>query len=688
MLSLTTPVADLPGVGPTTASKLRRLGILRAVDVLSHFPIRHEDLRRVTPIAQLRVGQTAVVRGRLQLIQSRRGWRRRRLTITEALLTDHSGTVKIIWFNQPYLATSFRQGDELFAVGKLAVTPYGQQLQSPLIERVGDRQLLAGRILPVYRAAAGLTQRQIRLLMHRVLPLAESLSDWLPEKIRTSERLVRLPTAIHDIHFPPSPQVLARSLERLKFGELLLFSLAILRADQLRTSSQAAPVPFNKEKTAAFVRSLPFTLTNDQRRAAWEILKDLTRKQPMNRLLEGDVGSGKTAVAAVAAHGVASASTQTALLAPTDILARQHYETLKRFFSSSLRIGLLTRTQREAGNQPANSKRSFLKLLADGRIDVVVGTHALLTETVNFHRLTLVVVDEQQRFGVEQRHALQLKGANGLVPHLLSMTATPIPRTLALSLYGDLTLSFLRQLPPGRQPIATAVVAPQAAAQVWQHVQDRAAADEQTYVVCPLIEESDELGVAAATTEYERLRTGPLVNLTIGMLHGKLPAKEKTAVLQQFAAGSLDVLVATPVVEVGVDVPNATTMVILGAERFGLAQLHQLRGRVGRSAKPSSCFLLTESDDSEVRDRLAIVERTTDGFALAEEDLRRRGPGDLYGIRQSGLPAFRLATLTDLPLMKRAHDSATSLLQADPDLAQHRLLARKAQAFYRTLHRE
>jgi ATP-dependent DNA helicase RecG len=326
--------------------------------------------------------------------------------------------------------------------------------------------------------------------------------------------------------------------------------------------------------------------------------------------------------------------------------------------------------------------------LAAGELDVVVGTQALLTDQVAFRRLALIVVDEQHRFGVAQRHALQLKGPPGTVPHLLSMTATPIPRTLALSLYGDLQQSFLKQLPPGRTPIATKVVSPNAADDVWQHVRDRAAADEQTYIVCPLIEESDELGVAAATTEHELLRDGPLQSLRIGLLHGQLPAKEKTATLTTFANGQLDVLVATPVVEVGVDVPNATTMVILGAERFGLAQLHQLRGRVGRSAKPSTCFLLTQSDDTDVLDRLAIIERTTDGFALAEADLRRRGPGDLYGIRQSGLPHFRLASLTDLPFMKRAHDAAVQLLKTDPDLIQHAALARKAQAFYQTLHRE
>ncbi|MBI4090029.1 MAG: ATP-dependent DNA helicase RecG, partial [Candidatus Kerfeldbacteria bacterium] len=538
------------------------------------------------------------------------------------------------------------------------------------------------------RATAGLTQRQIRMLVQSVLPLARQVSDWLPAELRQSEKLLELSRALTEVHFPTSPIMLARALERLKFGELLLFSIAVLQNAQLRQRARSLPIPFRQAATKQFVASLPWRLTDDQRRAAWEILQDLARPQLMNRLLEGDVGSGKTIVAAMAAQNVAANGAQTALLAPTDILAGQHYQTLVNFFGRRLRVALLTRTQRRSTGSLAPSKAKLLKALAAGELDVVIGTHALLTDQVAFKRLALVVVDEQHRFGVAQRHALQLKGPPGTVPHLLSMTATPIPRTLALSLYGDLQQSFIKQLPPGRTPIVTKVVSPSSADNVWQHVRDRAAADEQAYVVCPLVEEADELGVAAATTEYELLRHGPLKKLRIGLLHGQLPGKEKTATLTKFADKQLDVLVATPVVEVGVDVPNATTMVILGAERFGLAQLHQLRGRVGRSAKPSSCFLLTQSDNADVRERLAIVERTNDGLALAEEDLRQRGPGDLYGIRQSGLPHFRLASLTDLPFMKRAHAAAIQLLKTDPGLSAHAVLARKAQAFYQTLHRE
>ncbi len=687
MLNLKTPLSELPGVGPSTAAKLSKLGISTALDLLSHFPIRHEDLRHVTPIARLRSGQTVVLRGRLQLIQSRRGWRRRRMTITEGLLEDGSGSVRLIWFNQPYLATTYRAGEELLVVGKLVTSAYGPQMQSPLVERVSERQLLAGRILPIYRATAGLTQRQIRSLILKVLPLVRSLPDWLPEPIRQAERLLRLPDAIREIHFPTALRKLNAARERLKFGELFLFALSVLQTQRLRERGRAGPIPFHEQAVRSFVRSLPFTLTDDQRRAAWEILRDLERPVPMNRLLEGDVGSGKTIVAAIAMHNVAAHGRQSVLLAPTDILARQHFERLTRFFGRALEIGLLTRTQRDWNRNGQATQRTLLTAIKNQNIDIVVGTHALLSQRVSLPALSLVVIDEQHRFGVEQRHALIAK-AGARTPHFLSMTATPIPRTLALALYGDLQLSFLKELPPGRTPVTTAVVPVLEEERVLAHIRERAKAGEQTFVVCPLIEESDELGVAAATTEYERLQTGPLANLRLGLLHGKLPVKEKHRALKEFAAGATNVLVATPVVEVGIDVPNATTIVIAGAERFGLAQLHQLRGRVGRSSKPSTCFLLTDSDDHAIRERLEIVARTTDGFALAEEDLRRRGPGDLYGIRQSGLPQFALASLTDLALMQKTQSLARELLQSDPTLDRQPQLKRKVESFFKTMHQE
>lgn len=687
MLTLKTPVSQLRGIGPSTATKLARLGIRTAGDLLSHFPIRHEDLRKTTSIANLAIGATTVIKGRLQVMKSRRGYRRRRMTITECLVADATGTARVVWFNQPYIGTSYKSGDEVFLIGRFTNSPYGPQLQSPLIEPVRARQLLAGRILPVYRSTSGITQRQIRSFIETALPLAQRLPDWLPKELRMRERLADLGTAASNIHFPRSPELLEKAKERLKFGELLLFSIAVLRTKKMREDRASVPLAFDRDATVEFVRSLPFKLTDDQRRAAWEILRDIEGRKPMNRLLEGDVGSGKTVVAALAMHNIARSHAQTALLAPTDILARQHFKTLQRLSRKRLRVGLLTRTQREWAEKQPPTKHQLLETLKRGELDVIVGTHALLNENVGFSNLALVIIDEQHRFGVEQRRLLQSK-RHDRVPHLLSLTATPIPRTLAIALFGDLELSFLRHLPPGRTPITTQVLSGTDEQRVFAHIRESARRGEKTYVVCPIIEESDELGSAAATAEYERLKSSELSGLHIGLLHGKLPAKEKHKALDDFAHAKTHVLVATPVVEVGVDVPDATTMVILGAERFGLAQLHQLRGRVGRSAKPSTCFLLSESDSPDVLERLKLVEQTTDGFKLAEEDLKRRGPGDVYGLRQSGLPEFRMASLTDLELMRRAQAASRDLLSDDPDLTAFPMLKRKAQAFVTTIHAE
>jgi len=687
MAGLNVPISSLRGVGPATAGRLHRIGISSVANLLAHYPIRHEDLRRVTAIAGLRSNQTAVLMGTLQLIQARHGFRRRRMSITEGLLRDQTGTVRLVWFNQPYIATSFKPGDRVWIVGKLATGPYGPQITSPLIERAGGQRLLAGRILPIYRATAGLTQRQLRFLIQQALPSASAITDWLPETLRIRERLAPLADAVRDIHFPTVWSKLERARERLKFNELFLFSLALRRTQSFQAGQRSRTVPFDQPAVKRFVARLPFTLTNGQRRAAWAILNDLRRPSPMHRLLQGDVGSGKTVVAAIAMRNVAAHGLQSALLAPTDILAGQHFATLRQMFGSDARIALLTAGRKEwtLGDRP--TRAAILSHLKSGSLDAVIGTHAILNTQVRMPNLALAVIDEQHRFGVEQRHALQSK-AGQLVPHLLSMTATPIPRTLTLALYGDLAISALHERPPGRPPVHTRVVPPDERASVYQHVIERSKSGEQTYLVCPLIEESDDLGSAAAIETYERLRAGELAGLRLGLLHGKLPSKTKIAVLEDFADGRIDVLVTTPVVEVGVDVPTATIMVIEDAERFGLAQLHQLRGRVGRSHRPSTCYLMTEQTDSDIRERLEIVASTQDGFALADEDLRRRGPGDVYGVRQSGLPEFKMASLTDVGLIQRAHAAAATLLDADPNLRDYPGLERKAERLFGSIHRE
>ena len=425
MLTLTSPIGDVHGVGPATAQKLTRLGIATVIDLLSHVPIRHEDLRHTTPIARLHTDATSVIRGRLQLVTSRRGYRRRRISITEGLISDKTGTVKVVWFNQPYLTDHFAPGDEVFLVGRLVNNAFGPQLQSPLIEKLGEKRLLAGRILPIYRATEGLTQRQIRVLITSALPAARKVPDWLPEEVRSSERLMALSTAVAEIHFPTSLPKLAAARERLKFDELLPFMLATLRLDAATDASSAHPIPFTEDHVRTFVQTLPFTLTTDQRRATWEILQDMTKATPMRRLLEGDVGSGKTVVAAVALESVARHGFQSAMLAPTDILARQHYDTLKNLYKGAVTIALLTGTQHERSDSTGASRHDVMTGLDKGEITIVVGTHALLNKKVTLPNLALVIVDEQHRFGVEQRHVLQRKNAV-MVPHLLSMTATPI----------------------------------------------------------------------------------------------------------------------------------------------------------------------------------------------------------------------------------------------------------------------
>lgn len=689
MAGLKTPVHELRGVGPSTTQKLARIGVRTVLDLLSYFPIRHEDLRTVTPIDRLNAGTVAVIRGKLQLIANRRGFRRRRMSITEGLLSDRTGTVKLVWFNQPYLADQFESGDEVYVIGKLSASAYGTQIQAPLIERADDTSIHVGRIVPIYRLTAGLGQRQLRTIIHSALPYAAGLTEWIPDTIARDEKLLPLGAALREIHAPSSLHKLDQARERLKFGELLPYLLATAITGGTRRSLRAASIPFDKDAMASFVSSLPFRLTQDQRIAAWDILKDLGMPHPMHRLIEGDVGSGKTAVAAIAAYSVASAGMQTALLAPTDILARQHYQTFTRLFPDQFPVALLTGTQREWNLSPSSpTKRAMRASIQDGTIKVLIGTHAILDDAVDMPSLTLAIVDEQHRFGVAQRHTMQQKGKEPTVPHLLSMTATPIPRTLALTLFGDLSVSQLRTMPAGRTPVQTTLLDTSRESEAHDAIRASIARGEQAFVVCPLIEESDEGGIAAATSEFERLRTGSLSAYRVALLHGAVPAKEKKRVLDAFVSGTVDILVTTPVVEVGVDIPNATVMVIEGAERFGLAQLHQLRGRVGRSARQSRCFLISDTANPASLRRLQTITSLHDGFMLAEEDLKHRGPGDLYGIRQTGLPSFNMASLSDLELMKRVRKVAARLLAEDPDLSSAPRLVKKLDALNRTIHKE
>lgn len=670
-MDLATPVERLPRIGPYSAEKLRILGVTRARDLLTHFPFRYEDLRQIVPIAQAKVGATVTVKATVQSVRQGRTWRRRLATI-ECLLSDDTGSIRAVWYNQPYLADVLRQGGRFLMSGKVVRRDKTLTLQNPAYEPDRDILLHTGRLVPIYPLTEGLTQRQFRFFVSQVLPLARELPDLLPLETRHGTGFLPLADAVRAIHFPDQPDSARRARERLAFDELFLFHLRMLLLREERRKANAVPVPFQETKTRALVASLPFTLTLDQKRAAWEILKDLAKTHPMNRLLEGDVGSGKTVVAGIAMLNVASQGFQSAFLAPTDLLAQQHYATFAKLLPKhGPTVALLTRTTAAWSKKASATRQGILTAVREGSLDVLIGTHALLEGTVAFHDLAFVTIDEQHRFGVDQRRTILAKAAGATVPHLLSMTATPIPRSLALTLFGDLELSLIRELPKGRKPVATSVIPSDRRGEIYATVEREVRQGHQAFVVCPLIEESDALGVKAAESEYARLRKDVFPRLSLDLLHGEQKSEVREATIRHFRAGTIDVLVTTAVIEVGVDIPGATVMVIEDAERFGLAQLHQFRGRVGRSDAQSYCFLVGDRENGPAFERLSMVARTTDGFALADEDLKLRGPGELLGLRQSGFPDFQVARITDLALVRRSRDEAHQLLEADPGLRNH-----------------
>lgn len=695
-LTLETPVDQLHTVGKTIAQRLQRIGIFTARDLLYHFPTRYEDFSNVQAISKLTPNQQVTIRGKIDAIQARRSYRRR-LSITEALVTDETGTVKIIWFNQAYLAKSLAIGDRILVSGKLDMDKYGLHFTGPSYEKVGARQLHTGRLVPVYSTTDHLTQRHLRYLIQQVINLTYGLHDYLPDRYRNQAKLVDLPFALREIHFPKNEQLLAKAQHRLKFDELFPIHVYTLQNRRHAQQTPAEPIPFDETGTQQFVRSLPFTLTDAQRKAGWEILKDLTKAHPMNRLLEGDVGSGKTVVASLAIVNAAANGFQSVIMAPTEILAQQHFRTLSALLRNrSISVALLTRHHHTIDDASV-TKATVLKRLRSGEIAVVIGTQALIQEAIAFKRLGLAIVDEQHRFGVEQREILikkareshrQTSAATLPSPHFLSLTATPIPRTLALSLYGDLDISIIDQLPAGRQPIETKIIPPFERKATYDLVAEQIKSGRQAFVICPLIDPSDRQGARSVKEEYEKLRDTIFPHFSIGLLHGRLSPDRREKVMSDFAENRLNILVSTSVIEVGIDIPNASVMLIEEAERFGLAQLHQFRGRVGRGAHQSYCFLLSESAGEVAIQRLQAVAGSTNGFELAEKDLEIRGPGELYGLKQSGFPSFTIAKLTDYPIINQSRAIATQLLQLDPELSQFPLIKDKMVHFRESIHWE
>jgi ATP-dependent DNA helicase RecG len=693
-MNLSDSIEQIPRAGKVIATRLKNLGILTVEDLLSYWPWRYDDFSQTTPIGELLPMTRANIVGEVSMISNKRSFHRK-LAITEALIMDDSGTARAVWFNQPFLVRNLKVGDRVSLSGKVE-EEYGSPLmQSPVYEKIhtpayshpsqeGNINIIHTQgLVPNYNLTANLTQKQLRFLVSQVIGLAKTLPDHLPSAIKKDYGLIDLGQAIYQIHFPKNQTEIDEAKQRLAFDELFLLQL---RSQTIRRELKHLNAPvifFQEELTKKFVTDLPFTLTLDQKKSAWEIIQDLGKTAPITRLLEGDVGSGKTVVALLAMINVASNKFQSALLAPTDILARQHFITLSRLLAKTdFKVALLTRTKQSLSYQDKASKKEVLKAIAEGDVNMIIGTHALIQEAVMFQNLALVVVDEQHRFGVNQRQALITKtGGVDFAPHLLSMTATPIPRSLALALYDDLSLSIIKTMPTGRIPVVTKIFKEDERAEAYDLIRAEIAKGHQAFVVCPLIEESDILGSKSAKAEYDKLTNGIFGDLVVGLVHGKLKAKDKEQVMSDFVANKINILVATAVVEVGVDVPNATVMMIESADRFGLASLHQYRGRVGRDKEQSFCLLLTEEvgdppspksygEASKAKQRLEAMLEFNNGFDLAKADLKFRGPGEVYGTIQKGFPELKLASLFDFTLMNQARTASLKILDQSPDLSE------------------
>lgn len=656
MPSLDTKIETLGGVYKRFARPLEKLGITKLQDFFYHIPFRYEDFSLISKIGSLQPGETVTIRGKVVEIKNQ--YTRRFLTIQKAIVRDQTGNVDAIWFNQPYIAKNLREGDRISISGTVEQKANKLQITNPDFE-TGEKDFIhTGRLVPVYPETRGITSKWLRKEIYKLLAERGELGDFLPEKIRRENKLENLNEAISKIHFPASLEELSEAKRRLSFDELFLIQLSSAYRKDLwknELKGQAFNLKSNQDKIDEFIGNLPFELTGAQKRSVMEILSDISKDKPMNRLLEGDVGSGKTVVAAVAIYLSFLNGFQTVFMAPTEILANQHYQTLSKFLSPfGLKIGLQT------GSVKTKQK-----------VDLLVGTHAVLN--ANFEKLGLLVIDEQQRFGVEQRSVMRSKGKN---PHVLTMTATPIPRTIALTMYGDLDLSVLDEMPKGRREIKTWLVPNFKREGAYEWIKKQIKANKsQVFIVCPFIEESETMtSVKAATKEFDRLQKIIFKDLKLALLHGKMKSKEKENTLSEFKEGKIDILVATPVVEVGIDIPNADIILIEASERFGLAQLHQLRGRVGRNDRQAYCLLFTESTNDQTSQRLKYMEKTNIGSELAQYDLKLRGPGQIYGTMQHGRRFLKVASFSDFELIKQTKTAAENVL---PDLDKHPKLLEK-----------
>ena len=663
-------VRALKRVGDAGAKLFARLGIDTIAQLIDYYPRTYDDYSHVVSTAQLKPGAVTI---KATIKQAVGRYVRRGLHITEAIADDGKGSVRLIWFNQPYRASGIQNGHEYFISGNFELARQRFAIMSPSIELVSDFPLNTARIVPIYRETKGLTSRQIRHAIQQVLPFIAVTPETLPPWLVSRYRLMGRAEALQQLHFPGNETQLRKAKERLGFEEVFVLAFASLLNKLEVQQETAPPVVFEEAVAKSFVAHLPFKLTDAQRRTIWQIYIDMQKPHPMNRLVEGDVGSGKTVVAAMAAVMVLQSGHQVAFMAPTELLARQHAETLLSLFKPlglDGQIGLLV------GGMSAAQKSRARKAITAGRIRFIVGTHALLEDTVDMHELELIIIDEQHRFGVDQRKALMAKA--GHMPHVLNLTATPIPRSLALTLYGELDISILDSKPPGREPVSTEICSPNSRKQTYEAIREELQHGRQMFAVCPVITDSTSRQVTSAERLFEQFSKHDFSEFRIGLLHGRMKADEKNETMQAFVNHRLDILVSTTVIEVGVNVPNATIMFVEGADYFGLAQLHQLRGRVGRGSQPGHCYLMM-SDARAPSPRLRALERTNDGFRLAELDLQLRGPGAIYGTMQHGQLDLRIAQLSDTQLISSARQAAQDFLDSTEQLENFDVLAREVQ---------
>jgi ATP-dependent DNA helicase RecG len=672
--ALDAPISVLPGIGPHHSETLARLNINVLRDMLFYFPRRYDDYSKLKTINHLKYGDELTVIATVQSVRTR-NLRGRKKQLVEVIVSDGSGALRVNWFNQPWITKRLKEGSSIVLSGKIDQYLGRLIMNNPEWEPLEQQHLNTNRIVPVYPLTAGITQRWLRRSLNQVVTYwAPRVRDPLPQGIRSSGGLLDITTALMQIHFPDTWDDLGRARYRLAFDEIFLLQLGVLRQKRAWQERSGRVFETSVEWINEQTSCLPFSLTDAQQRVFQDIRQDLNSGHPMNRLLQGDVGSGKTVIAALAVSAVTHQDAQAAIMAPTSILAEQHYGNLLNLLTKRGNSHEITPAPLEAeqiklmlGATPDPEKDEIRTGLAEGKIKLIIGTHALIEEPVNFNDLQLVIVDEQHRFGVKQRAALRSKGSN---PHLMVMTATPIPRSLALTVYGDLDISVMDEMPPGRPEVSTYIITPKERERAYSLIRAQIQQNHQAFIIYPLVEESEKSAAKAAVEEHARLQEEVFQEYNIGLLHGRLKQEEKETIMADFRDGKFHILVSTTVVEVGVDIPNATVMLVEGAHRFGLAQLHQLRGRVGRGSDKAYCLLIPENVNAVENERLQVMTETNDGFILAERDLEQRGPGQFLGTRQSGYSELKLANLSDVKLISNARRNAKALFEKDPDLTQ------------------